>query len=77
MRRNFAELMDTIYTERYEACFELYLKHGGRNLSRIEREMRGLGYSDFNRRIFYNRKEKGIYKPGWIKKYEWAMAGSG
>ncbi len=30
--------METIYTERYRACFELYLKYGGRNLLRIERE---------------------------------------
>ena len=59
--------METIYTERYRACFELYLKYGGRNLLRIEREMREeLRYADFNRRILYGRKEDGVYKPGWI-----------
>ena len=63
--------METIKTERYEACFGLYLRFGGRNLSRIEREMRELGYADFNRRILYGRKENGIYKPGWIEKYAW------
>ncbi len=39
--------------------FGLYLRFGGRNLSRIEREMRGLGYADFNRRILYSRTERG------------------
>ncbi len=64
--------METIYTERYRACFELYLKYGGRNLLRIEREMReGLGYADFNRRILYGRTEDGVYKPGWIERFEW------
>ncbi|MEJ7849066.1 MAG: phage terminase large subunit [Pyrinomonadaceae bacterium] len=63
--------METIYTERYRACFELYLKYGGRNLLRIEREMRALGYADFNRRILYGRKEDGVYKPGWIERFEW------
>ncbi|MBC7900749.1 MAG: phage terminase large subunit [Saprospiraceae bacterium] len=64
--------METIYTERYRACFELYLKYGGRNLLRIEREMREeLGYADFNRRILYGRTEDGVYKPGWIERFEW------
>ena len=69
--------METIKTERYEACFELYLRYGGRNLSRIEREMRALGYADFNRRILYGRTENGVYKPGWIEKYEWREFKSG
>ncbi len=55
--------METIYTERYRACFELNLKYGGRNLLRIEREVRELGYADFNRRILYGRKEDGVYNP--------------
>ena len=63
--------METIKTERYAACFELYLRFGGRNLSRTEREMRFLGYADFNRRILYGRRENGVYKPGWIEKYGW------
>ncbi len=63
--------METIKTERYAACFELFLRLGGTNLLRIEREMRALGYADFNRRILYGRKENGIYKPGWIERYGW------
>src|SRR5687768_15877255 len=63
--------METIKTKRYEACFELYLRFGGKNLSRIEREMRAHGFTDFNRRILYGRKENGVEKPGWIEKYEW------
>ncbi len=59
---------------RYEDCFRLFLLHKGRNFCLIEREMRALGYADFNRRILYSRKEKGEYKPGWIEKYGWRTA---
>jgi predicted phage terminase large subunit-like protein len=61
----------TIYTERYKACFELYLLHNGRNLSAVEREMRARGFTDFHRRILYTRKERGREKPGWIEKFSW------
>src|SRR5688500_3928940 len=65
------EHLQTIYTERYTACFELYLSCGGSNLSWVERRMRELGFPDFNRRILYNRKERGTEKPGWIEKFGW------
>jgi predicted phage terminase large subunit-like protein len=63
--------LEVIYTERYAACFELYLRHGGRNFLAIEREMRLLGYEDFHRRILYTRKERGVEKPGWIERFGW------
>ncbi len=63
--------LETMYTERYAACFELFLKHGGRNFLAIERGMRDLGYKDFHRRILYTRKENGIEKPGWVEKFGW------
>ncbi|MBK9155548.1 MAG: phage terminase large subunit [Chloracidobacterium sp.] len=63
--------IETIYTERYKACFELYLYYGGRNLTAIERDMRARGFTDFHRRIFYGRTDNGIYKPGWIEKFGW------
>ncbi|HTH38588.1 MAG TPA: hypothetical protein VL572_11500 [Pyrinomonadaceae bacterium] len=50
-------------SKRYEACFELYKKYAGRQLSQIEREMRALGFADFHRRILYSRTENGTYKP--------------
>ena len=59
------------WNERYEACFRLFLRHNGKNFCLIEREMRALGYGDFNRRILYSRKEKGVYKPGWIERFGW------
>ncbi|MGD9590267.1 MAG: phage terminase large subunit [Pyrinomonadaceae bacterium] len=63
--------IETIYTERYKACFELYLFYGGQNLTAIERDMRARGFTDFHRRIFYGRTDNGIYKPGWIEKFRW------
>ena len=57
--------------ERYEACLRLFLLHKGLNFCLIEREMRALGYADFNRRILYSRTEKGEYKPGWIERFGW------
>lgn len=55
----------------YDDCFILFKYFGGRNISRIEREMRSLGHTGFNRRILYSRRDKGIYRPGWIAKYKW------
>ena len=63
--------MEYTYTKRYQDCLRLFIKHGGRNLSLIEREMRELGHADFARRILYSRTERGTRKPGWIEKYEW------
>ena len=64
-------MIDTTQTERYKACLDLYLESAGRNLSRIERKMRELGFSDFNRRILYSRIKKGRYCPGWIERFQW------
>ena len=64
-------MIDTTQTERYKACLELYLQFAGRNLSRVERKMRELGFSDFNRRILYSRIKKGRYCPGWIERFQW------
>ncbi|HTH36403.1 MAG TPA: phage terminase large subunit [Pyrinomonadaceae bacterium] len=65
---------------RYDACLRLYLQNNGKNLLQIERGMHALGYDDFSRRILYNRKENGKYKPGWIESYGWkeklAVSGS-
>src|SRR5262245_3773823 len=58
-------------TAAYNKCLELFLKNGGRDVASIERRMRALGYTRFNRRILYGRYEEGTYKPGWIDKYGW------
>lgn len=66
--------LETMYTERYAACFELYLQHGGRNFLAIERGMRDLGHEDFHRRILYTRKERGIEKPDIsVKAYPYSV----
>ena len=58
-------------TNRYRDCLNLFLKQNGKNIARIEREMRALGHHDFTRRILYARTEKAIRKPGWIERYDW------
>ncbi|MGD9563275.1 MAG: phage terminase large subunit [Pyrinomonadaceae bacterium] len=63
--------LETIYTERYETCFELYLQCRGANLTWLEREMRARGFHDFHRRILYSRTEHGERKPGWIERFGW------
>jgi len=55
----------------YDTCLVLFKYFNGENISRIEREMRGLGHANFHRRILYDRKERGKDKPGWIERYEW------
>lgn len=62
---------ETTQTERYQTCLSLYLQHAGCNLLGIEREMRDLGFSDFNRRILYSRTKGDRYFPGWIERYDW------
>ena len=55
------------------ACYILFIYFRGRNISRIEREMRSIGYAKFHRRILYARDNK----PGWITKYDWTAALTG
>ncbi|HEV8591886.1 MAG TPA: phage terminase large subunit [Pyrinomonadaceae bacterium] len=50
----------------YDDCFIIYKYFQGKNILRIEREMRSLGHN-FHRRTLYSRGNK----PGWIKKYGW------
>ena len=52
------------------ACYILFVYFNGRNIRRIEREMRALGYPQFHRRILYPRADK----PGWIRKYNWVAS---
>ncbi len=49
------------------ACYVLFVYFRGKNAVRIEREMRGLGYSTFHRRNLYPRGKH----PGWIEKHNW------
>lgn len=53
--------------KRLETCRRLFFEYKGREHSRIEREMRSLGFADFNRRCLYPR---GI-RSGWIERYGW------
>ncbi len=52
---------------RLQTCQRLFFEYKGREHSRIEREMRSLGFTDFNRRCLYPR---GL-NPGWIERYGW------
>jgi predicted phage terminase large subunit-like protein len=54
-----------------ETARGLYLKYGGEDHRRIEREMHALGCLGFSRRVFYDQKSGGRSYPGWIKKYKW------
>ena len=55
------------------ACYILFVYFNGQNITRIEREMRALGYTQFHRRILYPRGTK----PGWIGKFGWQLAVGG
>jgi predicted phage terminase large subunit-like protein len=59
----------TTSSRTYDDCFIIYKYFQGKNILRIEREMRSLGHN-FHRRTLYSRGNK----PGWIKKYEWDKA---
>ena len=52
-------------------CRELYLKYEGRKHIRIEREMRAMGWTDFNRRILCPAIRHKKYRPGWVLQYGW------
>lgn len=58
----------------YDTCFILFKYFNGRNIARIEREMRGLGHVNFHRRILYSRTENGTRSPGWIERFGWRNA---
>jgi predicted phage terminase large subunit-like protein len=53
--------------QRLETCRKLFFQYKGREHARIEREMRGNGFPDFNRRCLYAR---GV-RSGWIEQYGW------
>ncbi len=53
-----------------DAARELYLKYGGRQHARIEREMQDLKW-EFSRRKFYSCKYKGGVTVGWPLQYGW------
>ena len=57
--------------QKIEACKALYLAYQGRHHEAIEREMRGLGYKNFTRRVLYTRNQHGRTLPGWPERFGW------
>jgi predicted phage terminase large subunit-like protein len=62
---------DITLTKRYQDCRSLYIKYGGKRITRLEREMHALGHTGFSRRILYSRNERGTHRPGWIERFNW------
>jgi len=50
---------------------ELYVKYEGREFSRIEREMRALGWERFRRERLYTRRHRYAVTPGWPERFGW------
>jgi len=48
----------------------LYLKYGGRQIVRIEQEMRALGWP-FRRRLLYSTRHSHGVTPGWPERFGW------
>src|SRR5437667_9897875 len=57
--------------QRIEACKGLYLGFQGRHHEAIERRMRELGHTTFNRRILYTRNQRGRTLAGWPERFGW------
>src|SRR5437868_6680668 len=57
--------------QRIEACKALYLGFQGRHHEAIERRMREMGHTTFNRRILYTRNQRGRTLPGWPERFGW------
>jgi len=53
-----------------EAARELYLRYGGRQHERIEREMRAAGWN-FYRTLLYTTSHQLGLSPGWIERFGW------
>jgi predicted phage terminase large subunit-like protein len=58
-------------------AYALFLAFGGRRHRTIEAAMRAKGYEKFNRRVFYDRLQRGRVSNGWIKRFGWKKVGSG
>ncbi|MBP9664452.1 MAG: phage terminase large subunit [Pyrinomonadaceae bacterium] len=58
--------------EKIEAARGLYLRNEGTKITAIEREMRGLGFTGFNRQVLYNRRARGGGQLlGWPERFGW------
>ncbi|MEQ1604194.1 MAG: phage terminase large subunit [Pyrinomonadaceae bacterium] len=59
------------------ACRELFVKYNGKSHTKIEAEMRDLGFTDFSRRILYARTRGTGQRAGWIAEFGWAATLAG
>lgn len=57
------------FQQRVADCQTLYVAHQGRHHEEIERQMRGLGHTTFNRRVLYARNERGRSSAGWPERF--------
>ena len=57
-------------------AYALFLAFGGRRHRHIEMAMRAKGYERFNRRVLYDRFERGRLRLGWIRRFKWNVIGS-
>jgi predicted phage terminase large subunit-like protein len=64
------------YQQKVADCRVLYLAFGGRHHDHIQREMRSLGHTTFNKRCLYaDRDKQGRRIPGWPERFGWKYEG--
>lgn len=54
--------------EAIDTCRKLYCKYGGKNLDRVEKEMREV-YPGWLKQTLFNRGKDDNFREGWIEKY--------
>lgn len=63
--------MAKVSPEQLEDAFALYLKYNGERFDLIEKEMRGRGWTRFQKQQFFDRGRGANFREGWISKYGW------
>lgn len=71
-----AEKKDDHLQKQKEDCFILWLQYGDDGFAAIQRDMRRLGWSNWNYSVLYDDGEKGGKSKtlGWISKHGWERA---